>query len=201
MTKFEDTMKEMQQNVEELGKYVAEKTKDLQDSDIAAKADELVKKTQEAIDTSMKKINDVIDSVKDDEKLDEFLDKVKAKSQEAVDYTKEKIDGLTREAKASPTIDSLSKDVMAEFEKLKETDVYKNTASFLKDLGNKINDYMEKPEVKETINKAKAKTITIAEAGVEGLKKVLNTDAPAETPAEAPVVEEAPVETPEEPQE
>lgn len=212
MTKFEDTMKEMQQNVEELGKYVAEKTKALNDSDVKAKAEDLVKKTQDAIGVSMKKVTEVIDKVTEDEKLDEFLDKIKAKSQEAVEFTKTKVDDLTK-TNTVPTLEELAKEISANFDKLKESDVVKNAADFLTDLGGKINEFMDKPEVKEAINKAKTTTISVAEAGVEGLKTLLKADEiPAEkvceeTPAEeaCPACEtcEAPTEeaAPEEPQE
>lgn len=208
-------MKEMQQNVEELGKYVAEKTKALNDSDVKAKAEDLVKKTQDAIGVSMKKVTDVIDKVTEDEKLDEFLDKIKAKSQEAVDFTKTKVDELTK-TNTVPTLEELAKEISANFDKLKESDVVKNAADFLSDLGGKINEFMEKPEVKDAINKAKTTTISVAEAGVEGLKTLLKADElkaekPCEETCEAPVEEacpaceacETPAEevTPEEPQE
>ena len=185
MNKFEDTMKQMQQNVEELSKYVAEKTKELNNSETKEKVEVLVKKTQDAIGASMKKVNDVIGNVADDDKLDEFLDKIKAKSQEAVNFTKDKVDSMTRTS--APSLEDLGKEIMAEFDKLKDTEVFKNTADFLKDLGGKINEFMDKPEIQSAITKAKTTTINLAEAGVDGLKKVLKTE-----PAETKCTEETP---------
>ncbi|MBQ1910525.1 MAG: hypothetical protein II174_03290, partial [Erysipelotrichaceae bacterium] len=91
-------------------------------------------------------------------------------------------------------------DIMAEFDKLKESDAYKKTADFLSDISAKVNDYFNKPEVKEVINKAKTTTIKVAEKGVENLKKALE---PKEEAPEAPAAPEAPVESPveEEPKE
>ena len=69
-------------------------------------------------------------------------------------------------------------------------------ADFLNDLSNRINEFFERPEVKEAINKAKVTTVNIAEKGVENLKKALNTEgtlnqtSKEETPAEENKTEE-----------
>ena len=186
MTKFEDTVKEMESQVEELEKDLAEKADQLDEAG-KEKAKALVEKTEEAIKSSIEKVKGIINDVQEDEKLDEFLDKVKAKSMEAVDFTKEKVGELTKKVDKDNKLDKLGEDIMAEFDKVKESDAYKKTAEVLNNLVEKINDYFNKPEVQEVINKAKVKTINIAEKGVEGLKKALE-------PKEAPAKEEAPVE-------
>ena len=95
MTKFEDTVKEMESQVEELEKDLAEKADQLDEAG-KEKAKALVEKTEEAIKSSIEKVKGIINDVQEDEKLDEFLDKVKAKSMEAVDFTKEKVQFDTR---------------------------------------------------------------------------------------------------------
>ena len=136
--------------------------------------------------------NEVRGSVQEDEKVDEFLDKVKAKSMEAVEFTKDKIAELTKKVEKNDTFEKLSSDIMSEFDKVKETDAYKKTADLLADLSSKINEILNKPEVKEAINKAKITTVNLAEKGVDGLKKVLKTDeiAKEKTPAEEEKPEE-----------
>ena len=90
MTKFEDTIKEMESQVNELENDLAAKAEQLDESN-KEKAQALVDKTEDAIKTSIDKIKKIITEVQEDEKVDEFLDKVKAKSLEAVEFTKEKV--------------------------------------------------------------------------------------------------------------
>ena len=65
---------------------------------------------------------------------------------------------------------------MSEFDKVKETDAFKKATDLLADLSAKINEVLNRPEVKEAIDKAKITTVNLAEKGVDGLKKVLKTD-------------------------
>ena len=195
MSKFEDTVKEMESQVKELEDDLAGEIDKL-DEEGKEKAKALVERTEEAIRTSIEKVRTVIVNVKEDEKLDEFLDKVKAKSMEAVDFTKEKVQELTaKKEEEDPMLDEASNDIMSVFENIKESDTLKKTAEFLSDINKKINDFFERPDVKEAIAKAKIRTVNIAEKGVEGLKKVLNTEEieqakrAVEEPAEEPVEE------------
>ena len=193
MTKFEDTVKEMESQVEELENDLAAKAEKLDEANME-KAKVLVAKTEEAIKSSIEKVKGIINDVQEDEKLDEFLDKVKAKSMEAVEFTKEKVAELTQQDDKENKLEKLGDDIMAEFDKLKESDAFKKTADFLSDIHTKVNDYFNKPEVQDAINKAKTTTINIAEKGVESLKKALEPKEGA--PAEAKVEEEVkPTET------
>lgn len=175
MQKFDDTVKEMESQVKELEDDLAEKVEKL-DEEGKEKAKALVEKTEEAIRSSIEKVKGIINDVQEDEKLDEFLDKVKAKSMEAVDFTKGKIAELTKKPEDKKTLEDLGNDIMAEFDKIKESDAFKKTADFLSDIGDKVNEFFEKPEVKAAINKAKTTTVSIAEKGVENLKKALKTE-------------------------
>ena len=177
MNKFEDTVKEMESQVQELEENLAKEVKDL-DEEGKEKARILVSKTEEAIKSSIEKVRSVIENVKEDEKVEEFLDKVKAKSMEAVEFTKEKIAELSSKTEPTnnETLDKVGGDILAEFDKIKESETMKNITDFLTDINKKMNEFFEKPEVKEVINKAKVTTVNIAEKGVEGLKKVLNTE-------------------------
>ncbi len=198
MSKFEDTVKEMESQVKELEDDLAGEIDKL-DEEGKEKAKALVERTEEAIKSSIEKVRTVIINVKEDEKLDEFLDKVKAKSMEAVDFTREKVQELTKK-KEEPekTLDDASNDIMNVFDNIKESEALKKTAEFLSEINKKINEFFERPEVKEAIDKAKIKTVNIAEKGVEGLKKVLNTE---EIEQARKAVEEQPEAPAEEPKE
>ncbi len=198
MSKFDDTVKEMESQVKELEDDLAGEIDKL-DEEGKQKAKALVERTEEAIRSSIEKVRTVITNVKEDEKLDEFLDKVKAKSMEAVDFTREKVQELTaKKEESEKTLDDASNDIMGVFDNIKESETLKKTAEFLGDISKKINEFFERPEVKEAIDKAKIKTVNIAEKGVEGLKKVLNTE---EIEQARRAVEEQPEETVEEPKE
>ncbi len=190
MTKFEETVKEMESQVEELENDLAEKAQNLDDAN-KERARALVDKTEEAIKSSIEKVKGIINDVQQDDKLDEFLDKVKAKSMEAVDFTKAKVTELTEKYDKENKLDKLGEDIMTEFDKIKDSDAFKKTADFLNDISGKVSEFLEKPEVKEAINKAKTTTVSLAEKGVESLKKVLKTD---EIPAETETTEAAPAE-------
>ena len=171
MNKFEETINEMKEDIADLEEDFKLKSANL-DDETREKAAAAVEKTKAAINNSIEKVTAVIDEIKDDEKLDAFLDKVKAKSMEAVDYTKNRIDEIANKT-SDQSLEQLHNDVMAEFDRIKESDTIKKTTEFLKDIDVKINEWFEKPEVQSAIKKAKITTVNVAEKGVEGLKKVL----------------------------
>lgn len=174
MTKLEQTIKEMKEDIADLEEDFKSKVDKL-DDETKEKAQAAVEKTKAAINNSIEKVSAAIDDIEDDEKLDAFLDKVKAKSMEAVDYTKNKIDEIANKT-SNESLEQLHDDVMAEFDKIKESDTIKKTTEFLKDMDVKINEWFERPDVQAAIKKAKVTTVNVAEKGVEGLKKVLKTD-------------------------
>lgn len=171
MEKLDKTIEEINSQVEEFEKE-AKKKIDNYDEETGKKAQALVDKTKAVVDSTIEKLNNVINDIKDDERLDDFLDKIKAKSKESIDFTLEKIDSLSTRI----TLDDIHDEIISEFDKLKENDTFKKTADLLKEVETKINEFFERPDVKEKINKAKVTTVNIAEKGVEGLRKVLITD-------------------------
>lgn len=174
MNKFENTVKEMQDNIADLENFAREKVEQFADQDLKERANDIANKTIAAINSSIEKVGNVINSLSEDEKMDELLDKIQAKSQEAVDFAKDKINSLNKDN--SKLIDDLAEDVMAEFDRLKENDTFRNATEFLKEIDGKINTFFERPEVKAAVNKAKVTTVNVASAGLEGLKRVLKTD-------------------------
>lgn len=172
MNKFEETVDELKNDVTELENDLASKIDDL-DDDKKQRAQELVNKAKIAINNVIEKVGAVIEDIDDQDKLNDLLDKVKAKAREAMDYTVSKIDAL-KNGESTIDIDKLHDDVMAEFDKLKENEAIRKTTVLIKEGYAKINEFLERPEVQDTINKAKKTTIKVAEKGVEGLKKVLD---------------------------
>lgn len=174
MSKFDDTVKELKEDIKELEDEFSSKTKDV-DETTKRKAHEFVENTEKVINSAINKVSQAIDNIKEDEKLDELLDKVKAKAKEAIDFALDKIDALINNDPKS-NIDALHDDIMDEFDKLKETEAFKKTTVLIKEGYVKLNEFLEKPEVQTKIKQAKVTTINIAEKGVEGLKKVLDVD-------------------------
>lgn len=171
MNKVEKTVNDLKADIKDLEKEYNKKSKGL-DEETKQKLRELVEKTETVINNSIEKISKAIKDLKDDEDLSNLLDKVKAKSKEAIEFTIEKFDEIINNGSKSD-VDKLHDDIMNDFEKLKDTEFFKNTTVLIKTGYAKLNELLDKPEVKSTINKAKKTTINLAEKGVEGLKKVL----------------------------
>lgn len=174
MNKFDATVKELKEDINELEKDFSKVAADLDEAG-RIKAREIVEKTEKTINLSIEKVNSVINDISDEKKLNELLDKIKAKAKEATDYAMDKVVAIANNEDAVD-IDALHDDIMNEFDKLKETDVYKKTTVLVKEGYAKINEFLEKPEVKKAINKAKITTLKAAELGVETLKKVLESE-------------------------
>lgn len=174
MNKFDSTVKELKQDISDLENDFNKVAKDLDEAG-KIKAREVVEKTEKTINSSIEKVGAVINDITDEEKLNELLDKIKAKAKEATDYAIEKVVAIANHEDIVD-IDALHDDIMNEFDKLKETDIYKKTTVLVKEGYSKINEFLEKPEVKQAINKAKLTTLKAAEIGVDALKKVLDSN-------------------------
>ena len=177
MNKFDETVKELKEDIKELEKEFEKRTKGL-DKETKKAARSFVDRTEKVIEAVIEKVGVVIKELKDDDQLEELLDKAKAKAKEAIDYTLDKIDTVINNGPETE-IDRLYADVMAEFDSLKQSDIYKTTSVLIKEGYTKLNEFLDKPEVQDKIKKAKKTTISLAEKGVEGLKKVLDTDTPS----------------------
>lgn len=173
MKKFDSTVKELKADIAKLEKDFGKVTEDL-DEATKLKASEIVKKTENVINNSINKVSAALETIQDEEQLNDLLDKIKAKAKEATDYALEKVQAIANGE--DNEIEQLHDDIMAEFDKLKETDVYKTTTVLIKQGYDKVNEFLTRPEVQEAIKKAKKTTIKVAEKGVQGLKKVLDDD-------------------------
>ena len=174
MNKYDITIKELKDDINELEKEFKKRTKGLDKETIEA-ARTFVDRTEKVIEAVIDKTGAVIKEFKDDEQLEELLDKLRARAQEAIDYALDKIDTVINSGPETE-IDRLYNDIANEFDSLKDTEIYKTTSVLIKQGYEKINEFLDKPEVQDTISKAKKTTINLAEKGVAGLKKVLENE-------------------------
>ena len=173
--KKDKTISEIKDYVKDLDKTVSKKVEKL-DDESKEYGQQILEDTKYVINTAIEKINDAYNQIKNDERVDEFLDKVKAKAKEAVELAKSKIDDLQYYGAKKRPLDELYDDVMSGFDQLKKSDVYSKTQVVLEDISSRVREFIDKPEVQDTIKKVKTTTINLAEKGVAGLKKVLDTN-------------------------
>lgn len=171
MSKISETISELKAHVEELEGY-AKKYADILTEEGKEKVNAVKDKTVNAINKSIDKIKDIAEDAYDEKQIEEFVSKVKEKVKEALDFTKGKIDDLANQS-PKQDFEKLFEDIADDFDKVMQSDIMKKTADFFKGIGDDITNYLNKPEVKESINKVKTSTINAAEKGVEGLKKIL----------------------------
>ena len=173
MKKYQSVIKDLNTKLEELKQFAEDKIKNL-DENKKEQISELLDKTATAIDNAVEKIEELGKQKIDEEKFKEFLNKVANKANESIDFAKAKINEIILDD--DKNLNDVFENISAEFDKVRESDLFKKASEVVNDIGNGINEFLEKPEVKETIKKVKITTINIAEKGLDGLKKVLNTD-------------------------
>ncbi len=173
MNKFNDIAQEMREAIEEIERTAAARMDDLDDEGQAT-VRELADRTNTAITQTIEKLRDVAEKVKDDEKVNDFLDRAMSKCREAVVFTEAKINAV--EAKPKVDLDAILTEIRGSFDKLMQNENVQNAAGFVKGVGEEINNYLNKPEVKDKIEKVKDVTISAAEKGLDVLKNVLTPE-------------------------
>ena len=173
MKKYQTIIKQLNAKLDELKEFAENKIEGLEENK-AEQISELLDKTTTAVETTTDKIEELGKQKIDEEQFAEFLKKVQDKAVESIDFAKAKINEIVLDDEKD--LNEIFNNIAAEFDKIKESDLFKKASEVVNDIGNGINEFLEKPEVKETIKKVKITTINIAEKGLDGLKKVLNTD-------------------------
>lgn len=174
MNKFEEIAREMREDIEDI-KSIARDKIELVDEDGKIKIAELAEKTIGAINTTIDKLRDVSLRVDDEEKVNELLDRANAKCKEAVEFTKTKISEV-KEIQPAVNLDGVLTDIRSTFDKLMQNENVQNAANFVKGLGDEVNNFLNRPEVKEKIEHAKDVTISVAEKGLDALKRSVEND-------------------------
>ena len=177
MNKFNEIAEEMKKDVESIQTLAREKMEKL-DGVGKEKVVELANKTITAVNNTLEKLKDVANKVDDDEKVNDLLDRANAKCKEAVEFTKTKINEILPEEKKEIKIDldNVLNDIRSSFDKIMKNENVQQATNFVKGIGDSVNEFLSKPEVKEKLDKAKDVTITVAEKGLDVLKSALSPD-------------------------
>ena len=173
MSKINEIVAEMQQYIEEV-KNAAEARKVELDEEGLAKVNEIAERTNNAIRATIIKLEDVASKVRDEEKVNDFLDRALNKCREAVDFTKEKIDAV--EGKPKIDLDSLYSEIRDSFDRIMQNENVQGAANFVKGVGEEIGAFLNRPEIKDKVEKVKDVTISAAEKGLDVLKNALTQD-------------------------
>lgn len=142
-------------------------------------------KLKETLDQAIQKSKEFAEDIH----LKENLSNAASKTKEALGIVGEKIVELSKDEElkakfkdvSTPIVDTGKKVV----EKLEENQTFNKVVSTVKEgaieaadyVSTKTQEFLEKPEVQEKLEQAKDKTIELAEAGVENLKKWLKPEA------------------------
>ena len=173
MSKINEIVAEMQKYIEEV-RNAAEARRAELDEEGLAKVNEIAERTNNAIQATIVKLEDVASKVRDEEKVNDFLDRALGKCEEAVAFTKEKIDAV--EGKPRIDLEALYAEIRDSFDKIMQNENVQGAANFVKGVGEEINTFLNRPEIKDKIEKAKDVTITAAEKGLDALKNALTQD-------------------------
>jgi len=148
---IEDSVKEL---VEDLKKKVEDLTAAAEGSDekIAETVNMVRDRTVKVFCEAAQKASQMAEEVKDDEEFNKAIAKMKSKSKELYESALEKINELKSTAAAAD---------------------FKGTAESVK---NNIDEFMNREEVKQTVDAAKVATVEIAEKALETLKGWLMPD-------------------------
>lgn len=170
MNRFEEIIQEMMRDIEDIQAAAREKMNFVSDEN-KLKVSDLANKTIEAINTTINKLKDVAEKVNDEERVGELFERANIKCKEAVDFTKQKISELPGEPRIN--LDNVLNEIRSTFDKLMQNENVQNATNFVKGLGDDINEFLNKPEVKDKIERAKDITISAAEKGLDALKKTI----------------------------
>lgn len=172
MSNINETLDKMTETVDEIKDYAKEATQD-KDPASKEKVEKLVNKAEKVITNAKEKVANAAASIKDDEQLNKFLNKVMIKVQEASDYTKMRISEIIPEQEK---VEKFEKEIQETFDKFTETEGVQTVVSTFQKLTDQVSAYLAKPEVRAKINKAKKVTLNAAEKGMEQLRKLLEVN-------------------------
>ena len=174
------TIKEMEKKIEEINKLASEKIANATNDENAKKIAEIRDNTINVINEAIEKIHDTAVENEDSSSFSDLLNRVINRTSEATEYTIKKIKEVTKDKNIEKTISETSKQINDAFDKLIDNpdvkNVFSKATNATKETVNKANEYLNKEEVKQNIDKTKDVIIDIAEAGLNGLKKILNTE-------------------------
>lgn len=134
------------------------------EGDAKVKVNEIKDKAVSVLDAASEKVVETYKSITDSEEVKNCIDVVKSKSKKLYDRTIAKIDEIKKSKAYQDAGNFVNKTV---------DQVKSETGAFIYNTKENIDDFFAKEEVKNNIDKAKLKTVGIAEKGLEILKQWL----------------------------
>lgn len=191
MTKIDETISKMQGYIKEIEEESIKKMTNLS-NDGKVKVKELANRTISTINNSINKLNEMKNSIANENELEDFLNRLEIKCKDVTDFTKikineikpivqENINDVKEDIEKSfdnfkKDFSETKKDVSSSFDKLLENENIKNAIKVAKAVKEKAVEFYHDPKTQKTINEAKLKTIELAEKGLDKLKEILDRE-------------------------
>lgn len=164
-----DIEKDVNEVVEDLKKKIDDinHAAENSDDDVKLKVNEIKDKAIDVLTMASNKVIDITKNVTDSQEVQNGINVVKARSKQLYENALKKIAEIKESKTYKDTSDYVNKTV----------DQVKNeTNAFITSAKDSIDEFFEKQEVKDTIDKAKIKTIDIAGKALEVLKQWLKPE-------------------------
>ena len=174
LNRFDETIKLMQNITSEIKQRADEKVVGL-DYESKTMVQTVAAKTIDVINEAAVKLNAAINKIDDEAELNNFLDRVESKCIEAKKYAFAKFDEVSpAELAEYVTIKDDEESETSTMEKLLDNDNIKNAANFIINIKDNVVNYINKPETKQMISKAKLAALGAADKGLDKLIQVLD---------------------------
>lgn len=200
MSRIDETISKMQEFIEGIKDETLKHIENL-DEEGKLQARTLADKTISTINSSIEKLNNMKETVNEDNDLEDFLNRLEGKCKDVADFTVSKIEEIKPVVKVDvqelkndleKDFDDFKKDLVGiknaaaraigiekkedgkpTYEKLLENEYVKNAIKFAKYTKDKAVEFYNDPKTQKAINEAKLETIHLAEKGLEKLKQIL----------------------------
>ena len=191
MSRIDDTINKMNGYILEIEQEAIKHTEKLTEEG-KTQVKELANRTIDTINSSIKKLNEMKNSVADENDLEDFLNRLEDKCKDVTDFTKDKINEIkpivnsnVEELKAdlNNTFDSFKKgfdEVKTKanptINRILDNENVQNAIKAANTLKDKAVEFYNDPKTQKAINEAKLKTIELAEKGLDNLKVLLERE-------------------------
>lgn len=166
MADMKNDVNEVVQDLKEKIDRITSAAQDV-DEESKLKVEEIKNKAISVLSSASDKIVDAYKSISSTEDFENSLNIVKTRSKELYDDALRKIDEVKKSQTYNDTVDYVKKTA---------SQVKNDTVDFIEGTKNNIDEFFTKPEVKESIDKAKLKTVDIAEKALDTLKQWLKPE-------------------------
>ena len=137
------------------------------DDESRAKVEEIKNRAIKVLSSASDKILDTYKNVSNSDEVEKSIKVVKDKSKELYENALKKIDEVKRSQTYSNTMDYVRRTA---------GQVKGETIDFFEGTKNNIDEFLAKPAVKDSIDKAKLKTVDVAEKALDTLKQWLKPE-------------------------